>query len=58
MGLVVFGLKFVAADYVVLPAVRLLLLVAVGVITFAICAGSEIAWLRKEWLHQTAASPP
>jgi O-antigen/teichoic acid export membrane protein len=56
MGLIVFGLKLVVADYVAHPLTRLLSLVVAGVISFAACSWSEIAWLRKEWLHREATS--
>lgn len=56
MGAVVFGLKLVIAEYISSPLMRLLLLVAAGVVSFVVCGWSEISWLRKEWL-QKATSP-
>lgn len=52
MGAIVFGLKQVIAESITATGIRLPLLVSAGVIGFGICAWSEIAGLRKEWLHK------
>ena len=57
MGIIVFGLKLVVTDFVTQHALRLLLLVAAGMVSYAVFAWSELKWLRQDWLHRDDSAP-